>query len=509
MAITGKNGSIIKVDADPSAGGGLPSPLNTVVQFGGAIFIKTSAPDTGWTNTGGGGPPTGNTDTISYFNAAGTLASNTSAKFNGVLNSMAFGISVSGGVISAIAEGSSVFGRANTGSISVNNVAGVGASASGAVESSGAITSENKGAFAHGFASSQGIANGTMRATNTGSIAMGVSQGFMLSSGVGSVVMGNSDYFSTELNATGRGSIVLGAAGDTVGGSNGVIQASSVGSMARGHSRNGFLHASNFGSFASGYALGNGGTILASGFGSHALGHTADTGNITASGPGSLATGAIVGNGGAIQATGVGSFAGGRSDSALTSVVANNIGTFAYGTEMLASGQYAACFGRGNVASGLAGFIVGRYALNATQNSGSATGTDYAFAVGNGTSAAARSNAFQIDKDGRMTNFGSMVRKTTISGPTAGVLNLNISVRTDDTVICDCSGAGTFTLNLPSALGEAGLNYTFVAGGGDPTGKITIVPTGGKVLDVNVKAFSATVTAIQLVLLGNTWYQTN
>jgi len=47
--ILGKIGSILKVDADPSAGAGTPSPVNTLAEFGAVIYVKTGVLDTNWT----------------------------------------------------------------------------------------------------------------------------------------------------------------------------------------------------------------------------------------------------------------------------------------------------------------------------------------------------------------------------------------------------------------------------------------------------------------------------
>ena len=49
--IIGKTGTILKVDAAPSSGAGTSSPLNTLAQFGGSIYIKTGPTDIEWALT--------------------------------------------------------------------------------------------------------------------------------------------------------------------------------------------------------------------------------------------------------------------------------------------------------------------------------------------------------------------------------------------------------------------------------------------------------------------------
>jgi len=370
----------------------------------------------------------------------------------------------SGSEIEASGPGSQAFGNADSGSDIISSAKG--SQAHGWALNGGQITASADGAIAHGVteagaitASSegsiaQGVANpGSIQAQNYGAIAMGFAENTTIirASGFGSHAHGRTAMASSSglaLGATGTGSHAHGRTEDD----GSVITASGEGASAGGHcvSNNSLITASGSGASARGRSLQA--SIIASGDGATALGYATNSRNLVASGLGSLASGS--------------------SDGAAALTV-SGAGSQGFGSDHSVSADKAAAFGVGHLSQSFASFAVGRFAT-VTGTADSWVSTEPALVVGNGTSAAARANAYRVDKDGRVSTTAS-IRHQAIRLIQA---TATVNARTDYRVILDCDtvGAGV-VINLPA--GEDGLELVFI--GTSPSG----VPTGDYLLTTN------------------------
>ncbi len=78
-----------------------------------------------------------------------------------------------------------------------------------------------------------------------------------------------------------------------------------------------------------------------------------------------------------------------------------------FGTNVVATGQYATAMGYSTEAQSFKSFVIGTYNVLGG-NTSSSVGTDPLFVVGNGTSSSNRSNAFTVNKDGNAILQGSL-----------------------------------------------------------------------------------------------------
>lgn len=402
-----------------------------------------------------GGSPTGDPNTLSYFNAAGDLTDNASAKFDDTVNAISFGIE-------------------NTGSITSS---GSGSLASGATFSTGTISSTSTGSRAHGVA-----AHGSISATNEGALAHGYANDsgtggnpFISATGIGSeaagAVAGAGHITATSDTAYARGQSLQG----------GIIRASNIASFASGHVSNGTISASGLGSTSFGHASAGGASgISSTGDGSFAFGFTnGPDSNIIASGQGALANG-LSESGFNISSQGRGSHAGGY---AFTGVInANGSAAFAQGDFLDVSCELGTAFGLGHINSTYGAFVIGRFSQNV--NGGNPitwVPEEPVFVVGNGTSIGVQSNAFQIDKDGKLLTTGSQVHRAIRAAVNPDLL----SARTDRSLMVDTSvGADPFEVSMPP--GEEGLEY-FIKDTGDnaATNNIVFIADGGDSMETN------------------------
>lgn len=413
-------------------------------------FLTTDGVNTSW--VAGGSSPTGDPNTLSYFDGAGNLSDNTSAKFIETSNSMAFGIETTSGSITSVGNGALAYGSAD------------GASSS--------IQANNDGALAHG----QSINGGTLSSTS-----------------FGSSVAGQADGASSSLQSSGIGSLTLGYVTAA-----GVINSGGDGSIAIGRTNNsGVISTSNSGSLAMGSAN-DSSAISASGVGSIACGG-ADTNNstsINASANGSIAHGYAT-NSFAIVSANFGSHAAGYTS--IGNIIANGTASFAHGNALSVTADYAAAFGLGHDVQSFASFVVGRYAVP-TGTSSSWVSTEPLLICGNGTGIGTEANAFQLDKDGREITTASRVDKSTTIIAAATTL----SARTNRTVILDTNGV-TGNIQLPA--GEDGLEFRFsiVSGG---AAVYTLQPNGGNTFDAAVSlSIDAGTGGESIIFKTGTWYR--
>lgn len=197
---------------------------------------------------GGGGTPTGDPNTLAYFDSLGDLNDNTDAKFISSNNAMSFGSTTSGaGALTASSTGSLVHGRSDTGGAVV--ASGEGSHAHGVATSSGSdVTASGVGSNAHGLAEdgssifadtgstafgyTSGNSAALITAANNGSFAHGRAQfGAISATGQGATAFGNTVNATSAITASGAGSVAGGKAETT-----GLITASGIGSMAFGRS---------------------------------------------------------------------------------------------------------------------------------------------------------------------------------------------------------------------------------------------------------------------------------
>lgn len=529
------------------------------------ITITATGTEITITNTGGG-VPTGDPNTIAYFNAGGNLASNISAKFDGVLNSMAYGIELAGGTINAGVQGGLARGYADN---AIIESTASGASASGHVESSGLIRSSGQGSEAHGSATT----SGQIVSSGVGAFAFGyaldnglitaIGSGF--SGGIcqlnGSITADNAAIAngycenSSQIQATGLGSFAQGLSRAV---SN--IEASEWGAHASGCADPGNIRALERGAFARGFV--SGGNILATQRGSTAFGCATINSNISASQQGSTASGFVedsaqinatangamaVGycsnpasqiyaqgsgsrsygyaqNGSAIGSQGNGSLASGWANFAGSILASGNASTaFGYAVNGIldagqlgsfvvggadngnhnANGQFAVTFGLNNENETYACLMIGRFAENPIATPNAWVSTEEVFVIGNGTGTGSRANAFQIAKDGRMVTTGAQKHK--VRGVSA---DTTLSARTDRSLFVDtAAAAGNVNVTFPP--GEQGLEF-FVKDSGNnaSVNNVIFVPDGADTVEASANITNSRGTR-HFQFFGNTWYVMN
>jgi hypothetical protein len=311
----------------------------------------------------GGGAPSGDPNTLAYFNALGVLTDNTSAKFDGTLNASAVGIEVGGGLLTASGNGAAARGFVSDPGSTITASAD-GSLAFGVSNVTSSIRATSQGSVAYGYASSAAV----IEALNLGGLAAGASGGaaaIIRSSGYGAHVSAYAQA-GALFWAQGNGSHVWGSSN---------IGAIQILASADGASAGGFIGAagqivaSGQGARASGYA--DTATITSSGFGSEAGGGTTDSGTILASGTASRAFGAVdnaasevssVGpgslgfghsyTGGVIQSVGSGAVAFGDSADATSQIISGSPGSMAFGS--VDTGGLLSTSGDGSMAHGYA-----------------------------------------------------------------------------------------------------------------------------------------------------------
>lgn len=232
---------------------------------GSNITITPSGGNTLTIASTGGGSPTGDINTLAYFDASGDLSDNTSATFDASINALAHGIIGDTGTVTAEVEGA--YGHGYVDGDGAINALGIGSTAAGSASAS-AIEASDDGSMAIGIAT---VAS-SIEAGGAASFSMGkaANSGNILAGGSGSHSRGSTDagtISSNGVGATAYGKII---------GSGGEIRASGDGSRANGN-------------------VSNGRKIIASNDGSIASGRTA-TGNITSAGIASFTHGDLLNN---------------------------------------------------------------------------------------------------------------------------------------------------------------------------------------------------------------------
>lgn len=177
----------------------------------------------------------GDPNTFAYYNATGDLTSDTRAKFNDTLVSVAIGDPGSGSIA---ATGAASFTHgSNTGTGSITS-SGIGSSAAGSTTFNGTIVSSNNGTTAFGEAKDGAT---------------------ILASGLGTLAFGHGGSNSAGISATADGASAFGHTSGTALLSTAKIDATASGSMARGQANdNGIIQADGVGSYASGVAYNEG-----------------------------------------------------------------------------------------------------------------------------------------------------------------------------------------------------------------------------------------------------------
>lgn len=260
--------------------------------------------------------------------------------------------------------------------------------------------------------------------------------------GVGSEASGNAATGGI-IGSTGTASKAFGNVS-----ANGTVYSSGDSSFAFGKSVSGDVESSGIGSMAFGIVSTAGSKILASGPSSLAFGEAGNGYNVEATLDSAMAFGVAVNN--SITASAQGALAAGFPLAGAVS--ASGVASIAYGDFLSTLARLAQTFGLGNTNNSYASLMAGQYAVNATAATpGSWVSNDPLFVLGNGTSGSP-SNAFQIDKNGRIIETGAKVSTAirSVSG------TVTVSATTDRTLCCDTSTA-VVTLNLP--VGTNGLEY--------------------------------------------------
>jgi hypothetical protein len=373
---------------------------------------------------GGGGTPTGNPETVAFYNAGlGDLDTTLGLGWDETLQNF---------VVGAAIVGNGNFGP-GTNSIGVVSSSGGGLATTGAA-----------GNIIHGFVSG---ATGLLTAFSNGQFVGGVATDGVISgdpAAEGAFAHGIASTSTSLITATNTAAFVQGRAGI-----NGTLQASGIGAVVHGSASGNLIQAAS---------------IIASGTGAVAFGNAS----------GGLTT---------ILASGNGSFAMGNVTTAANALAATGLVSWAIGIGHTVSGDYATSFGQDNLNSSYACLMVGRFGDGAG-TPGAWVSTEAAFIVGAGTSSVARANAYRVDKDGRTNQTAAEVHAGTTSFSGAGVVNL--SARTDRFVLCDTAIAPV-TVNLPAGE-EGLEFIIKDAEGNAAANNISIVAAGGDVVDAALTA---------------------
>lgn len=447
------------------------------------------------------------------------------------------GTSVSGGQLYSSGTGSFAFGFVSDNPsliIAANN----GAFAGGSAVVGGNIASNGNGSIAFGFAANAGTLqalaegfvfgyadNGIIQSMGQASWAIGYveNNGLINSLEQGSFAGGNA--INGNINSYARGSFVYGTAtnqgiieafvGGNQGGSTALGFADGNQSIITTHS----IPTGNRAAFVQGCAIA-GGQITSGAEASVAFGYAIALGTqIKNQSKGSFVHGiATVNNARLTVDTGIGNFVHGFMISGVTTTITGtgcavflyeSIGLsaisgtacFAFGSNHTLGSSFVTAFGQGiNSANYLSSYF-GRFPTIPPISAGWVS-TDPLFALGNGSSNASRSNAFQVDKDARVTTSASLVnkaiRKVTI--------NSVLDARLDHTILAN-STAGVITLTLPS--GVDGLE--FYIKDYSPTGVsqgTNVVSDGVNIFDEQVGVFTLALNGdwVHLKFLGNSWF---
>lgn len=391
--------------------------------------------------------PTGDANTLAYFNSSGDLDSNTTAKFTDSTNSMAFGITASSGSISATSNGSLSFGFSTGSGSSVEAITNAGAVAHGTTSATGVIRSSAAGAVAQGAAT--------------------VSGALIHASGIGAIAAGDAAVGTGDILSSGAGSFAGGAPGGS-----GNISASGIGAIATGQNNNTNITASGTGSQAM-VGISGGAAATASGHGSQVRG--SGNGGFTASGIGSAAIGSAENNR-SISASADGAIAWGVTLNLTNGVdtqnlIASGMGSQALGGANQASGDWATAHGYGMTNSSYAALVIGRYGNTSGATPGSWVSTDPVFLIGNGTAINAAATAYQILKDGRVTqnssgaftaNQTANALNNTSTSSTAAITKKGLDIQSTGT--WNGSTAVNLGLNVNVTGGTSNYAATFLGG---------------------------------------------
>lgn len=234
---------------------------------------------------------------------------------------------------------------------------------------------------------------------------------------------------------------------------------------------------------------------------SHAFGSVNVTGDgrILSSG-GSLAFGDVQDDNFWIQASNQ-SLAGGRTNSnggVRASNASISFGENVNGILASTLAEFNYQFGQGHESEAPHVTKFGRYSQDVAGDGSTWVSTDPLFILGNGSSVGSRSNAFQVDKDGRETATASQVKNA------IRVINSvdTIDARTDYKIICDTTGTSG---NLTLPPGENGLEFIFTASGAGGA-SYTLVPDGIQTLDDSVIDTIATTVISRIYFYEDVWY---
>ncbi len=167
-------------------------------------------------------------------------------------------------------------------------------------------------------------------------------------------------------------------------------------------------------------------------------------------------------NGIAAMATGIWTKASNWAASAFGDrTIASGHTSFATGILTNASGQLSSTFGDQTISQSYGSMAIGRYNV-ATGNGTSWVATDPVFAIGNGTSPTARSNALTVYKNGNLTHSGNLNTGGTIyssdnitSGGTSIRLSNSPGTGTTPTYYWYQGGAGSTSKQYAFAINDA------------------------------------------------------
>lgn len=452
------------------------------------------------------------TDGIVTSQGAGSQAHGVAEDLNSAImsssvGSHAHGVVNTGGSIGSTGGGSLAYGS-STGS-AVISTNGAGAAAHGSSDGSASTLSAGAdGTHSHGKVQS----GGTIEASGVGASAHGDSNpGSISASGVGSKAAGEVNNASSSITASGIGSF---AQGQGTGG--GDIVASGIAAMARGKADVGSqILASGSASISAGLAEGSAQGVQATATGSMAHGYANGSGSeISASSQGGFAGGSASGSSRVVSAQAIGALAHGSAsggniisggngsvafgDASAGTISATGTASLALGDNVVTNASYSAVIGLGHNNDSYATVTIGRFAPIPGGDPGSWVSTEPLLVLGNGANSGSRDTAFQVDKDGKITEKGAKIFPIRELSSTD-----SLSARTDQKIIMNDTLAGTNTIQFPP--GENGLSYQFALATTN-TGTWQFIPDGTDVFINDNPGSYPGQSVISLTYWNGVWY---
>jgi hypothetical protein len=167
-----------------------------------------------------------------------------------------------------------------------------------------------------------------------------------------------------------------------------------------------------------------------------------------------------------------------------TGVSASGTNSFASGNTVTASGTHSGAFGLGTTAQGYNQFVVGQFNALLGSSGVNTNSDDPLFIVGNGSSGAARSNAFVVERDGDARIQGKLIVGGANAGPGAiAAMGTSATAVSQDTVAIGvlARALGTSSIALGMAARSSGPNSMALGPGSLSLGSASVALGSGAI----------------------------